>query len=62
MKKKVIDLSHLDSIEISKNGRYKINLVDGSCEFIRKSRAVDFFLDDIEEMGKQFRSRYGNRK
>lgn len=62
MKKKIIDLSHLDSIEIGKSGRYKINLVDGSCEFIRKSRAVDFFLDDIEEIGKQFRSRYRNRK
>lgn len=62
MKKRVIDLSHLDSIEIGKNGRYKINLVDGSCEFIRKSRAVDFFLDDIEEMGKRFRSIYRNRK
>lgn len=62
MKKKIIDLSHLDSIEIGKSGRYKINLVDGSCEFIRKSRAVDFFLDDIEEIGKQFNSRYGNRK
>lgn len=62
MKKKVIDLSHLDSIEIGKSGRYKINLVDGYCEFIRKSRAVDFFLDDIEEIGKQFRSRYRNRK
>lgn len=62
MKKKVIDLSHLDSIEIGKSGRYKINLVDGSFEFIRKSRAIDFFLDDIEEMGKQFRSSYRNRK
>ncbi|KWZ77423.1 hypothetical protein [Anaerococcus tetradius] len=62
MKKKVIDLSHLDSIEFGKNGRYKINLVDGSFEFVRSSRAVDFFLDDIEEMGKQFRSRYGSRK
>lgn len=62
MTKKVIDLSHLDSIEVGKSGRYKINLVDGSCEFIRKSRAVDFFLDDIEEIGKQFRSSYRNRK
>ena len=62
MKKKIIDLSHLDSIEIGKSGRYKINLVDGSCEFIRKSRAVDFFLDDIEEIGKQFNNRYRNRK
>lgn len=62
MKKNIIDLSHLDSIEIGKSGRYKINLVDGSCEFIRKSRAVDFFLDDIEEIGNQFRSRYRNRK
>lgn len=62
MKKKVIDLSHLDSIELGKSGRYKINFVDGSCEFIRKSRAVDFFLEDIDEMGKQFRSRYGNRR
>lgn len=62
MKKKVIDLSHLDSIEVGKSGRYKINLVDGSCKFIRASRAVDFFLDDIEEIGKQFRSSYRNRK
>lgn len=58
MKKKVIDLSHLDSIEYTKNGRYKVQLVDGSCEFIRRSRAVDFFLDDIEEIGKQFKRKY----
>ena len=62
MKRKLIDLSHLDSIEVGKSGRYKINLVDGSCEFIRRSRAVDFFLDDVEEIGKQFRSNYRNRK
>ena len=62
MKKKRIDLSYLDSIEYTKNGRYKVQLVDGSCEFIRRSRAVDFFLDDIEEIGKQFRSSYRNRK
>ena len=62
MNKKVIDLSHLDSIEVGKSGRYKINLVDGSCEFIRRSRAVDFFLDDIEEIGKHFKSIYRNRK
>lgn len=62
MKKKVIDLSHLDSIEVGKSGRYKINLADGSCEFIRRSRDVDFFLDDVEEIGKQFRSNYRNRK
>lgn len=62
MKKKRIDLSHLDSIEYTKNGRYKVQLVDGSSEFIRRSRAVDFFLDDIEEIGKQFRSSYRNRK
>lgn len=58
MRKKVIDLSYLDSIEVGKSGRYKINLVDGSCEFIRRSRAVDFFLDDIEEIGKQFKRKY----
>ena len=62
MKKKRIDLSHLDSIEYTKNGRYKVQLVDGSYEFIRRSRAVDFFLDDIEEIGKHFKSIYRNRK
>lgn len=58
MKKIVIDLSHLDSVEIGKNGKYKLRLVDGSWEMINRSKQVDLFFKDMERVGKEFMKRY----
>lgn len=54
MTSKRIDWSFLNSIEIPKKGKYKVSLVDGSEIRLRRSLAVDYFLEDIEEEVKRF--------
>lgn len=55
MTSKKIDWSFLNSIEIPKKGKYKVSFVDGSEIRLRRSLAVDYFLDDIEQEVKKFK-------